>query len=741
MQQKNSIKNIVLDQKNQEYNNKKPPSFKNIYAKIRKNIKTSFPSTKQKNTINLINTKKLIENQYKKNNNSNINLMFNKKEESRNYNSNNVEKIYDNDQDEEINDNDEIFYFNKTQKNVKLLYSNYSKKILNTRKDSKNNIKNNNGNHVNYKKKKFNYYTNKYKTLKEERKVPNNKLLLQNKNIINNKEIKQLNIGNNNEKNDLKNKKNEKNSLEKNSKVLINKKIFSKDEFIKTKNLNDKVQSARLGNYDIHKLNLNLNLNQDINSELKRDSNKKTYRMNSQKNIKLNENEFDTETINQIKKIKKNTLIRQLTKQSSKNHSMHLNSNNKAILLNDTIKNNLNKTKKKYSIASIYNYPNIRNNLKQNIPFDKDTIFDSADKNIKDNSENNFYNNYYNMDHTCINFKNMNNTLNNNINGALNNTNEKNTPKSNNNNNSFSKPYSQEKISSFFYSKPVARLKKRIFNSPSDKDIENSINNIDINNYDFDNNYNDDDSLEMKDKKNNVEYNFKKLLISIKILNQIINTQNEIIREHIKNEIELKKEIEKKDKEIKDYKDISIKLMFYLQNEKEINILSDLTKKRKRIQNQLLKENNILRSLVSSIFNYNKKINNRNDSINSDTYNKSFNMSNNNEGDSSINIYYIKKENTNNNFYQKIDYNNGIKEKKINSFYDIGCNNNIINKRREKSYENRKNRRNKDSIINAIKNNINNNDIYEENEKKKNKKICYIVKDRNIAFTYEKNIL
>ena len=395
MQQKNGIKNIVLDTKNQEFNNKKPPSFINIYDKIRKNIKTTFPSTKQKKAINLINTKKLIENQYKKNNNNNnINLMFNKKEESRNYNSNNVEKIYDNDQDEEINENDEIFYFNKTQKNINLLYSNYSKKIFNTRKESKNNIKNNNGNQVNYKKKKFNYHTIKNKALKEERKLPNNKLLLQNKNTKNNKEIKQLNLGNNNENNDLKNKKNEKNSLEKNSKLLINKKILSKEELIKTKNLYDKVQSARLGKYDIHKLNLNLNLNQDINCELKRDSNKKTYRMNSQKNVKLNEKEFDTETINQIKKIKNNKIISQLAKQSSKNHSFHLNSNNKALLLNDTIKNNLYKTKKKYNIASIYNYPNIRNNLKQNIPFDKDIIFDSADKSNKDNSENNLYNNY-----------------------------------------------------------------------------------------------------------------------------------------------------------------------------------------------------------------------------------------------------------------------------------------------------------------------------------------------------------
>ena len=701
MLEKNNIKNITLEQKNQEFNNKKPPSFKNIYAKIRKNIKTSFPRSKKKNSFNIFNSKKLTENGNNKNNNSNINLVFNKKgEESRNYN-NNVEIIYDNNQDDEIINNDELYYFNKTQKNIQLLYSNYSKKLINSRKDSKNSIKNNCRKQSNYNSKKLNYYSNKNDSSKENKKFNNNKLLIQNQIIKSNKEVKKINLRCNNQYNNIKNKINEKerqNSFEKNSKLLINKKILSKDELIKTKNLYDKVQSARLGNYDIQKLNLNIN--KDLNNELKIDSNKKTFRMNSQKIVKINEKEFDTEIINQIKRIKKNKLIRQLTKQNSKNHSMHINSNNKTFLLNDTIKNNLNKTKKKKTIVNIYNYPNIRNNLKQNIPYDKDIIFDSADKNNIDNSNNNYFNNYYNMDYTCINFNNMNNTLNNNRNGILNNTNEKNTPKSNNHKNSFSKPYSQEKISSFFYSKPIARLKKRIFNSPSDKDIENSINNLDINNYDFDKTYNENDSLEIKDNKNNVNFNFKKLLISIKILNQIINTQNEIIKEHVNNEINLKKEIEQKEKEIKNYKEISLKLMFYLQNEKEINIYNDLNKKRSIIQKQLLKENNFLRILVSSKVNFQKIINNKNEPINSDIYNKSFYITNNNEVDSSINIYHLKKKNTNNNFHQKIDYNNGIKdktEKNMNLFYNISYNN-IVNRKREKSYENRRNIRNKEKL-------------------------------------------
>ena len=130
MQQKNNTKSILQEQNNQPYyNNKNPRTFKNLYAKIRKNIKTSFQSLKQKNSFNLANSKMLSENANKRKNNRNINLIFNKKEGSRNFNSNNVDKIFNN-QYEEYNDNDDIFYFNKTQKNVNLWANNNFQKII-----------------------------------------------------------------------------------------------------------------------------------------------------------------------------------------------------------------------------------------------------------------------------------------------------------------------------------------------------------------------------------------------------------------------------------------------------------------------------------------------------------------------------------------------------------------------------------------------------------------------------------
>ena len=743
---KNINKILDQEQKDQELNNKKPSTFKSLYAKIRKNIRTSFPRSKQKNSLNIIKSKKLTENGSKKNHNHNINLFLTKKpDESRNYNTNNGDKIYDNNQDEEIfeyDDNLDNFNFNKTQKNDNLYTNNNSKRVIIsnlkiTKNDSKNDEKD-----LSYKRNQLYHHSNKNNYSKEEINKNTNKIFLQNKNIKSNKELKKLIIGNNLDKkeyienNESKSKINEKerkDSYDKKYKLFINKKLISKEELLKTKNLYEKVQSARLVNYDSHKFNINMN--NDINNEIKNDSNKKTFRMNSQKNVKLNDKDFETKTINEIKKITKNKIIKQLTKQNSKNHSMNINSNNKTFLLNDTLKDNINKSKKKYSIANIYNYPITISNNKQTIPFDRDLVFDSADKKNKDNGENNYLKNYYNMDHTCINFNNninMNNTMNNN-NCSINNTNEKNTPNSKRHN-SFSKPYSQEKISSLFYSKPVARLKKRIFNSPSDKDLQNSINYVEINNYNG--HYKNKDSLEINtNKKDN--YNYKELLIYIKILNQIVNTQKKIIRDYIENEIILKQEIEQKDKEIMNYKNACLKLIFHLKNEKEINISSNINKKRNEIQSQLLKENNILRLLLlSPKVKIQKNNKHRNDVNNLDLYSKSFCNSNIINDDSSINIYHLKKDNYNN-LYKMNEYYSITKDKKEKSFNSLYYNNDVIvNKKREKSYENRKHRIKRDTLIK-----VNKNRKIEDNEIKSNKKICYIVKDKNIAFSFEKNVL
>ena len=712
MIQGNNLKILIQEQKNQDINNKNqnPSTFKNLYAKIRKNIKISFQNSKNKNSINIIKSKRLIENANKKNHNYNINSFFAKKiEESRNCKINNKDELYDNNQDEELFDcNDTIFTNN--QKNVNIHNTSYNKIIISNLKTSKNENKYDE-HEKNYKRKELNYYSYKDKEYKDELKTHNNKIFLLNKSIKSNKELKKIIIGSNSDKkeyihnNGLKNRINEKEEtsfFDQRIKLFLHKKLFAKEEFLKAKKTNETINSARLVNYNNHKLNINI----DINNELKNDSIKKTLKMNNnlQKNSKLNDKDLDYKS-----KIKKNKLIRLLTKQNSKNHSISINSNHKTLFLNDTFKDNVNKTKKKYSIANIYNYPNIINNNNQTITYDKDMLFDSADKKNKDIEEKNFFNN---MDNTCISLNNtinMNNSINNNNNSKKNNTNEKKKSLSKYCNSS-KKPFNQGKISTVFDSNLNFGLIKRIFNSPSDKDIKNNITNyLEMSNFNNNNKYKD--SLEIfNNKKDNCIY--KELIIYIKILNQVINTQKKIIEDYIKKEINLKKEIEKKDKEIKTYKMACLKLMFYLKQEKEINISNEINKKRNMIENQLIKENNFLRILIgSSVFKIQKNINYRNNFNNLDIYNKSFCNSKSKENDSLVSFYNLKKDNYNNHYIFQINkYCNTSKGKSGNR------NINIFNKKRLKSYENRKNKVKRDTFIKSYNNSL------REDEIKTNKK-------------------
>ena len=181
----------------------------------------------------------------------------------------------------------------------------------------------------------------------------------------------------------------------------------------------------------------------------------------------------------------------------------------------------------------------------------------------------------------------------------------------------------------------------------------------------------------------------KEFLVTIKVLNQIITTQKKIIEEHLMNEFKLKKEIEQKEKEMKNYKNICMKLMFFIKEEKEINILNEQNKKRQILENQLLKENEILKEIIKvPKFNIEKKsdeIENKKDEL--DLTSKQFYKCNINENGSTLNFYKTNLQNNNDN------------EKEIeNNSLDPLCNieiinNPILNKKREKSYENRKNKK------------------------------------------------
>ena len=641
MIQHNKIKYNLKVNKNTDITNQRRQNIKNIYTQIKRNIKTTYSQNKQKNRLNIMTKKRLTENLSKKNDSNNINLIFNKKqEESRNNNKAKLEKNID----EEIFNGESDIFFNKTEKDIKLLYNkNYSKKSF------KNNSKTNlriKSRDKDKEKETFNkqsyYYSNKEVNDTREKRNINNNFLLNNKKVNSIKEFNPLNITNKNKfKENNENKK--QNSFEKMSKLMLNKKLISKEEFIKTKNALEKLNSARLINNEDNKFNLNLN--KELNSDIKTISSKNTSRISSQKLVDLKEKELN---LDKIKKIKKNKIIKQIKIYGNKkNHSMTMNDSNKILFLNDTLKETIKKEKpkEKCSVVNLYNF---------------------------------------NFNETNIN---MNSTLNNNLNKTLNqNGNKKRTPnKCHYHNNSFSNLYNKVN----FYSKPVARLKKRILEPSSDKKNDNSMNNK-VNDFILDkSDVNDNDSLEI-DKNENVNNNMiKEFLVTIKVLNQIITTQKKIIEEHLMNEFKLKKEIEQKEKEMKNYKNICMKLMFFIKEEKEINILNEQNKKRQILENQLLKENEILKEIIKvPKFNIEKKsdeIENKKDEL--DLTSKQFYKCNINENGSTLNFYKTNLQ------------NNNDKEKQIeNNSLDPLCNieiinNPILNKKREKSYENRKNKK------------------------------------------------
>ena len=523
MIQNHKIKYNLKVSKNSDITNQRRQNIKNMYTQFKRNIKTTYSQNKQRNRLDIMTKKKLTENLNKKNDSNNINLIFNKKsEESRNTNKAKLEKNID----EEVFNGENDIFFNKTEKDIKLLYNkNYSKKSFKNISKPNLRLKSKDKEKETLNKQSY-YYTNKETNdIKDKRNV-NNNFLLHNKKMNSNKDLNPINITNKNKfkENNENNKKQD--SSEKISKLMINKKLISKDEFIKSKNLFEKLNSARLSNNENNKFILNLN--KELNSDIKTISNKNTSRINSQKLVDLKEKELN---LDKIKKIKKNKIIKQIKIYGKKNHSMTMNDSNKILFLNETIKETIKKIKpkEKNNVVNLYNFPSVKNN----IPRHKNHIMDGAEP---ENSENNIKNDLSVLNCTCFNFNetNINNsTLNNNLNRTLNkNGSKKRTPnKCHYHNNSFSNLYNQVN----FYSKPVARLKKRILDPPSDKKNDNSMNNK-INEFILDkSDAKDNDSLEI-DKNENDNNMIKEFLITIKVLNQIINTQKKIIEEHLLNE-------------------------------------------------------------------------------------------------------------------------------------------------------------------------------------------------------------
>ena len=208
---------------------------------------------------------------------------------------------------------------------------------------------------------------------------------------------------------------------------------------------------------------------------------------------------------------------------------------------------------------------------------------------------------------------------------------------------------------------------------------------------------------------------------NLNIINKIFKVQNNILLELKQKHFILKNELIKKYKEIKNYKNICFKLMYYI---KDILFKNNNNKKFLIIQNQIIKENNILRKLF-----FNKPVNI--DSKNNNNHVKY--MSDLNERK----IFY----NTLNKFKEKNNSEQTSDCGRMNTFE-----NNDNNKKRNKSFE---------RISDKYKTNPNSNNININNEfnfkylnfrEKKSKyigdtndnlnivagkKIKYLVKDKN----------
>jgi hypothetical protein len=149
---------------------------------------------------------------------------------------------------------------------------------------------------------------------------------------------------------------------------------------------------------------------------------------------------------------------------------------------------------------------------------------------------------------------------------------------------------------------------------------------------------------------------------NLNIINKIFKVQNNILLELKQKHFILKNELIKKYKEIKNYKNICFKLMYYI---KDILFKNNNNKKFLIIQNQIIKENNILRKLF-----FNKPVN-----IDSKYYNNHVKyMSDINERK----IFY----NTFNKFKEKNNSEQTSDCGRMNTFE-----NNDNNKKRNKSFE------------------------------------------------------
>ena len=208
-----------------------------------------------------------------------------------------------------------------------------------------------------------------------------------------------------------------------------------------------------------------------------------------------------------------------------------------------------------------------------------------------------------------------------------------------------------------YLDKRINKIKNKMINN----EYNNNINQTEINL--IKNNLQTERIIFFSFIKNNVKKEYEKNDINLNIINKVVKAQNNIILQLKQSQLILKDELIKKYNEIKSYKNICLRLIWFIKENLFRNNINN--KKIKTLQNQIINENKILRKLF-----INKTVNN----ISINQYNSKKTICDLNEKKLFFNTFNKSKENSN--------IENSNCQGRINTFE-----NNDNDKKRNKSIE------------------------------------------------------
>ena len=324
------------------------------------------------------------------------------------------------------------------------------------------------------------------------------------------------------------------------------------------------------------------------------------------------------------------------------NDNSFINLNEENDELNLSLKNKID-IKKKYSLTNIIKNNNIMNNYISSSNNQKKII--------------NKCNSYISNKKT-INLDNTQKIMNKDIDiGTKINNNIKQTKilESNDINNKEKNKSRQPKL--LYLDKRINKIKNKMINN----EYNNNINQTEINL--IKNNLQTERIIFFSFIKNNVKKEYEKNDINLNIINKVVKAQNNIILQLKQSQLILKDELIKKYNEIKNYKNICLRLIWFIKENLFRNNINN--KKIQTLQNQIINENKILRKLF-----INKTVNN----ISINQYNSKKTISDLNEKKLFFNTFNKSKENSN--------IENSNCQGRINTFE-----NNDNDKKRNKSIE------------------------------------------------------